>query len=89
MKPKYYIRPDDCEVFSLNEDGETYSLKVSKEKWPNHRHSVYPEWVMKDCGFYVGHEERFTEYKAKQAEYHRRIDEECRANHCGCGSDDD
>lgn len=41
-----FIRPDDGEIFSLNEDEETFSLKWLKEQFPNHLHHKFSKTVL-------------------------------------------
>jgi hypothetical protein len=41
MRPKYFVRKDDNAIFSLNEDGETYSLKAMKDEFPGHLNHKY------------------------------------------------
>ena len=50
-KPKAYIRPDDKEVFSLDEDGKTYSLELMKKEFPKSHRFKYTEAKMIECGF--------------------------------------
>lgn len=40
---KVFIRKDDGERFTLNDDGETYSLEAMKRDYPGHRHHKYKE----------------------------------------------
>lgn len=39
--PDYMIRPDDGYIFSINEDGETYSSLSGKSQYPNNLHNKY------------------------------------------------
>jgi hypothetical protein len=39
--PKQIERISDGEIFSLNDDGTTYSLDSMKKKWPEHFHNKY------------------------------------------------
>ena len=48
--PKYMIRPDDKEVFSLNDDN-TYSRDDAKFKHPNHLHYKYEYKLLKKLCF--------------------------------------
>lgn len=41
LKPIAFCRLDDGELFTVNPDGETYSLKFMKEKYPNSIVSAY------------------------------------------------
>ena len=52
MKPIAFIRPDDWEVFSLNSDGETYSLERMKKDFPGHLHMEYPIETMRVSKFH-------------------------------------
>ena len=49
--PLIYIRPDDGEVFSLNEDGETYSLLRIKVDFPESLQQKYHKEEMEGSGF--------------------------------------
>lgn len=40
---KVFIRIDDGERFTLNEDGKTYSLEMMKKDFPGHLHHKYEE----------------------------------------------
>lgn len=40
-KPIAFRRLDDGELFTINEDGFSYSLEGSKKAWPNHLHSKF------------------------------------------------
>jgi len=51
MKPIKFIRPDDGEVFSLNDDGITYSLQKMKDEFPNHLHTKYTKELLIDLSF--------------------------------------
>lgn len=50
-KPEKYIRPDDGEVFTLNNDGVTYSLEVIKRHYPQSRTIKWTEKALIECGF--------------------------------------
>lgn len=43
MKPDFFVRLDDFEIFSKNEDGLTYSNHISKTDFPENQHHMYPE----------------------------------------------
>lgn len=73
MKPRYYVRSDDYMVFSLNDDGETYSIDSSKIKFPRHLHHKYAESALVCCGFFVGREEDFPEYAKKQDAFYENM----------------
>ena len=49
--PKAFVRPDDGIVFSINEDGKTYSLKKSKEEFPDAYHHQYSLEKLKEVDF--------------------------------------
>lgn len=70
VKPTYLARPSDGEVFSLNEDKETYSSKYSKEKWPDNIHNEYSYESLLLYDFYEVQESDFDELKQKNKEYH-------------------
>ena len=88
MKPKYYVRSDDYMVFSLNADGETYSIEKFKVEHPAHLHHHYPESVLVRNGFFVGREDDFPEYAKKQAAFYEKMAEDSR-QHSGMDDDDD
>lgn len=50
-RPKYMVRPDDFEVFSLNEDGQTYSILESKKKYPDNFHHSHSYERLQSLGF--------------------------------------
>ncbi len=41
MKPIAFIRPDDWELFTLNRDRKTYSLRMTKKMFPGKLHGEY------------------------------------------------
>ena len=47
-----FIRPDDWEVFDLNEDGDTFSNKKSKKSAPACYHAQYEGETLKHLGFH-------------------------------------
>ena len=50
--PVAYLRIDDNELFTLNEDGETYSLHWTKVEFPDSIHSkYYPSALSNTLGF--------------------------------------
>lgn len=49
--PIAFIRPDDGTIFSINEDGKTYSLKKSKEQFPDAYHHQYSLEKLKEVEF--------------------------------------
>jgi len=61
--PKYMIRTDDYEIFSLNEDGMTYSNRYMKMEFKDHLHHKYTYEVLKSHKFYeTSDENKFQEY---------------------------
>lgn len=48
--PKYLIRPDDKEVFSINKD-DTYTIESHKKRWPDHFHHSYSYQDLINLGF--------------------------------------
>lgn len=86
-KPKYYVRSDDFMVFSINEDGETYSIDSSKIKYHEHLHHKYPEHTLVANGFFVGKEEDLPKYAKQQAEYYKNMAKSSDSH--GHGDDDD
>lgn len=49
--PLAFIRPDDWEIFELNEN-KTYSLKSSKIRFPNALHNEYTKETLNHLGFH-------------------------------------
>ncbi len=48
--PKYILRPNDFEVFSINEDG-TYSVEAQKKQFPNSLFQKFTRNLLLDCNF--------------------------------------
>lgn len=69
--PKYFLRPDDYYVFSLNEDGETYSGHKSKTEWPNNLHHKYSYQVLVSHGFIPAVDETLHLYNELRKEYYK------------------
>jgi hypothetical protein len=88
MKPKYYVRPDDYMVFSLNENG-TYSMMESKKQFPDSLHSEYQESTLINYGFMLGLEADFPLYKKHQDAYYRKSSEDYRTDGHGDGDFDE
>lgn len=82
--PKYMIRFDDHIIFSLNDDGETYSTHDSKMSFPNNLHHKYNYDRLVRAGFYSAPECELDYHRQKTKEYSRILDEEYRKNK-GCG----
>lgn len=70
--PKYLLRPDDYYVFSLNEDGETYSGHKSKNQWPDNLHHKYKYEVLIKHGFIPAVDETLHLYDELRKEYYRK-----------------
>jgi hypothetical protein len=68
--PQYLARPTDGTVFSLNEDGITYSVKENKEKTPNNIHHKHTFSLLIFSGFFEVEEKDFPELEAKGKEYY-------------------
>lgn len=49
-QPKYYIRPDDNEIFSINPD-KTYSIEKMKTQYPNSFTWSYTGELLARLGF--------------------------------------
>jgi len=83
--PKYLARPSDGVVFSLNEDGKTYSLKESKEKFPDNLHHKYKFSNLIALDFYAVEESEFPALKKLQDEYYEFLSWKTRSDgHGGC-----
>lgn len=67
--PQYFARPDDACVFSLNEDGLTYSTYEGKKKFPDSWHHQYSYDVLISHDFYPVTEEDFPALEKKRQEY--------------------
>lgn len=68
--PKYYARPSDGTVFSLNEDGKTYSIEDSKVKWPKNSHHKYTQENLVAVDFYPVTKKDFPKLKKIHDEYY-------------------
>lgn len=69
-QPQYLARPSDGAVFSLNEDGKTYSMQEHKEERPKSIHHEYKLSHLISVDFYKVEEKDFPELKAKGKEYY-------------------
>lgn len=67
--PKYYARPHDGTVFSLNEDGKTYSIEDSKKEFPNNLHNKYTQKTLLTNEFYEVTKKDFPRLKKINKEY--------------------
>lgn len=47
---KTFIRPDDGEQFTLNEDRTTYSLEAMKQDFPHNLHMRWTAVQLRDAG---------------------------------------
>lgn len=68
--PQYLARPDDACIFSLNEDGYTYSTFEGKKKFPDSLHHEYRYEILISHNFYEVTEEEFPELEKKRKEYY-------------------
>jgi len=73
---KYLVRPDDHMVFSINPEDGTYSVKSSKEEWPNHFHHRYDLDHLLRLKFYPCDEEDLLAIEEKKDEYYAKLAEE-------------
>ena len=48
---KVFVRADDGEIFSLNEDGKTYSLHQMKIDFPDNLHMQYTRKQLSSVAF--------------------------------------
>jgi len=86
---KYLVRPDDFVVWSLNEDGETYSIHAFKKEYPNNLHFGSSYDICIRCGFFSIEEDLVEVYNQKHKQWCAKMIEWVASNHCGCGEDDD
>jgi hypothetical protein len=70
--PKYLIRPDDYYVFSLNENGATYSGHQSKKDWPAAIHHEYKYEVLIKHKFIPAIDEMLSLYNKLREEYYKK-----------------
>lgn len=70
MLPKYLARPDDGGVWSLNEDGLTYSSKRFKEENPNNITHKHQYQTLIACGFYEVTEDDFPSLEEKERDFY-------------------
>lgn len=82
--PRYMIRSDDHIIFSLNEDGETYSTHDSKLKWPDNLHHKYKYDRLIKAGFYSAPESELSYHRYKTTEYYIKLDKQLNKEK-GCG----
>lgn len=69
--PKYLLRPDDYYVFSLNEDGVTYSGHQSKIEWPDNLHHKYSYDALIKHKFIPAIDETLHLYDDLRKEYYK------------------
>jgi hypothetical protein len=68
--PKYLARPDDGEVWSLNEDGSTYSSKRFKDEHPDNITHEYAYETLLACAFYEVTGEDFPALEEKGKDFY-------------------
>lgn len=81
--PKYLIRSDDYTVFSLNDDGKTYTVDEHKKQFPHSYFYRHPYDVLNELGFFEPTED-LSFYKNLQDNYYRNL----KTSNSGCGDDD-
>lgn len=69
---KYLVRPDDYMVFSINEDGCTYSCDESKKLWPNNLHNKHVYEILIKSGFIPATDETLGLYDEPRKEYYEK-----------------
>lgn len=47
---KVFVRPDDGERFTINEDGRTYSLEAMKRGFPDSLHQQWTAEQLRNAG---------------------------------------
>lgn len=68
--PKYYARPTDGTVFSINKDGKTYSVEDSKKNFPDNLHNEYTQEHLVAVDFYPVTKKDFPRLKKINDEYY-------------------
>ena len=71
--PKYIVRPDDFMIFSLNDDGKTYTPDDSKSEFPDSMHNKYTFEQLMYHKFIIILESQYDEYKKKHDEIYKNI----------------
>lgn len=73
--PDYMIRPDDGCIFSVNEDGYTYSVHSSKQQFPHSKHNQYPLSILNRYAFVPcskSDDATLRRFDRVREEYHRK-----------------
>jgi hypothetical protein len=86
--PKYLVRPDDFNIFSLNPDGKKYSIDRSKREYPDQYHNEYKIDVLESYGFYPIEESQFEEYNLKYENHYNELKKNYKYPHHGDEDDD-
>ena len=71
--PKYLARPDDGEVWSLNDDNLTYSSKRFKDEHPDHITHKHAYETLIACEFYSVTEDDFPALEEKGKDFYEFI----------------
>ena len=71
--PKYLVRPDDHEIFSLNEDGKTYTIDEHKKQFPGHLHHKYTWERLVDLNFFPCEESDIPDHRRVQRVWHLQM----------------
>lgn len=69
-QPKYYARPSDGTIFSLNDDHKTYSIEESKKSHPHNFHYKYSQEHLLNVGFYKVTKKDFSKLRMIGDEYY-------------------
>jgi hypothetical protein len=88
MKPKYLVRPDDLEIFSLNSDDETYSLDFIKKKYPESLYNRYSLDRLINIDFFPAGDKDLPRLRSQKNKEENRI-RRLREQNGGCGDDGD
>lgn len=78
--PRYLVRLPDCEIFSLNSDGLTYSIDSLKEEFPNALHGEFQYCTLSKITISIS-EDQIPKYRAQQNKYW----ESYKRTHSDCG----
>jgi hypothetical protein len=70
--PKYLIRPEDYMVFSLNDDGWTYTIDQSKKDWPDRIHHEYMYETLIKAKFTPATDNTLYLYNEPREEYYKK-----------------
>ena len=70
MLPKYLVRPSDFAIYSINDDGLTYSHMIYKNKIENYVGNCFKYETLISSGFFVITDNELTEYQNRYEMYY-------------------